>query len=179
MIKPKICASLILAFFSGASSLGSDESQGVLVDGGWFDCLPISTFGLQGLLLSEPEDTIQEVLGEPESISVGWSEDDGGRHDVVTYHYESLEVDAVRGYVDRIYTASNNVSMPSGITPGQTIDEVIAILGRTPKGWKPERTRDHIVTCPVDGEWVQEDYVTLEFDSGKILVSIEYAVSRP
>ena len=138
-----------------------------------------STFGLKDLRLSEPEETIREVLGEPDSISVGWGEDDGGRHDVVTYHYEGFQVDAVRGYVDRIYTASNNVSMPSGITPGQSMDQVVELLGRAPRGWTPVKSSFYIVTCPVDGKWLQEDYVTLEFDSEKVLISIEYATSRP
>ena len=112
-------------------------------------------------------------------MSTGWSEDDGGRHDVVTYEYEGFEVDAVRGYVDRIYTESEHVSMPSGIHVGHSLDEMIEIFGRRPKGLQPAPTVFQIVTCPVDGEWVQEDYVTFRFDSDEKLISIDYAANRP
>ena len=37
----------------------------------------------------------------------------------------------------------------------------------------------HVVTCPKNGEWVQEDYVTLEFNTEGILTSIRYEANRP
>lgn len=167
----------VIPLFVFAAEL--DETRGVLIDGGWFDCLPLETFGLKGLRLSEPEASIVTLLGDPKSKTVGWSEDDGGRHDVVTYEYENFEVDAVRGVVDRIYTDSSDVSMPSGIHVGHNLDEMIEIFGLRPRGLKPAPTIFQIVTCPVDEEWVQEDYVIFEIDGNEKLTSIEYAVNRP
>lgn len=178
-MKSPVLVSSIFCLCLSSAQLSSDEVGGVLVDGGEFDCLPLGTFGLNGLLLSEPEVGIQSTLGEAESITVGWSEDDGGRHDVITYHYDGFDVDAVRGSVDRIYTASESVITGSGFTPGQTMNEVVEILGRVPRGWAPAESSFYIVKCPVNGVWMGEDYLTLEFDSDKILISIEYAVSRP
>lgn len=170
---------LLLTIMPFASSIAVDDRKPALMDGGEFDCLPVSTFGLEGLRLWEPEESIRKLLGEPQSIVIGWSEDDGGRHDVRTHHYENLEIDAVRGNVDRIFTDSRNVSMPSGIRVGDNMEEVVNILGRMPRGWTAAKSEFYIVTCPVDGKWVQEDYVTLEFDSSNILLSIEYAANRP
>jgi len=38
---------------------------------------------------------------------------------------------------------------------------------------------DKVEGVPVNGVWAGEDYVTFQFDSDQILISIEYAVSRP
>jgi len=134
---------------------------------------------MKGLRLVTSENSIQRLLGEPKSTSVGWGEDDGGRHQVKTYHYEDLEVDAVRGNVDRIYTNSDNVITPFGIRPGQNMRKVLEILGGTPRDWILTDTTFDLVTCPVDGRWIQEDYVTFEFDGNDILISVEFAVNRP
>jgi len=156
-----------------------NAGENVLKDGGYFDCLPIDDFGLKGLRLSEPENSIRRLLGEPLSVETGWSEDDGGRHDVVTYEYEGLEVDAVRGDVDRIFTDSSITSTPSGIHVGQSLTEMVSIFGREPRGLDAAPTKIQIVTCPVNGEWLREDYATFEIDSNEVLISIEYAVNRP
>lgn len=160
-------------------SVGSDKNLTVLVDGGGFDCLPISTFGLKGIRLWQSEDTVVTILGRPQSITYGWGEDDGGRYDVKTYHYSDVEIDIVRGNVDRIYTKSNKVSMPSGIRVGHTAKQVIQILGRKPRDWQGTRSEFSIVTCPEKGVWIQEDYVTLKFDGDGMVQSIEYAANRP
>lgn len=158
---------------------GLDKSPTVLVDGGDFDCLPISTFGLKGIRLWQSEDTVVTILGRPQSITHGWGEDDGGRYDVKTYHYNDLEIDIVRGNVDRIYTKSSKVRMPSGISVGHTAKQVIQILGRKPRNWQGTHSEFSIVTCPEKGVWIQEDYVTLTFDGNGIVQSIDYAANRP
>lgn len=112
------------------------------------------------------------------SLLVG-GEDDGGRYDIKTYRYDHLQIDIVRGRVDRIYTMSNKIAMPSGIRVGYTMDQVIHILGRKPRDWQGTQSEFSIVTCPVNGEWLQEDYVSLKFNNNKILTSIEYAANRP
>ena len=170
---------LLLSVFSFATfSIGSSKSPTVLVDGGHFDCLPVSTFGLKGIRLWKPENTVLEAVGKPRSITHGGGEDDGGMYDIETYHYDHLQIDIVRGRVDRIYTTSDKVAMPSGIRVGYTMDQVIQILGRKPRDWQGTQSEFNIVTCPVNGKWVQEDYVSLKF-SNKVLISIEYVANRP
>jgi hypothetical protein len=171
---------LLLYILSFATfSIGSSESPTVLVNGGHFDCLPVSTFGLQGIRLWKPENTVSKTLGDPNTITIGGGEDDGGRYDIKTYHYDHLQIDIVRGKVDRIYTMSNKVAMPSGIRVGYTMDQVIQILGRKPRDWQGTQSEFSVVTCPVNGDWVQEDYVNLKFNNNKVLTSIEYSANRP
>ena len=171
---------LILFIFSFVTfSVESTESATVLVDGGHFDCLPVSTFGLEGIRLWEPENTVSKTLGDPNSITMNRGEDDGGTYDLKTYHYDHLKIDIVRGQVDRIYTQSSKIAMPSGIRVGYDMDQVVEILGRKPRGWQGTPSEFSIVTCPVSGEWIQEDYVTLKFDNQKVLTRIDYAANRP
>jgi hypothetical protein len=174
---PAMLLSLYMAAF--AVSAGAEEQPAVLVDGGHFDCLPVATFGLKGLRLWQPEAQVTAHLGEPASIETGGNEDDGGPYEVRTYNYGDLQVDIVRGLIDRIFTDSADVAMESGIRVGQSMRQVIEILGRRPRDWQGEGLEFSIVTCPVNDKWVQEDYVDLNFNADKILVSIEYAANRP
>jgi len=151
----------------------------VLKDGGHFDCLPIADFGLRGVRLWEPEDTAKDKPGESLWITKGSGEDDGGPYSEITYHYADMEVSIVRGAVDRIYTATPGVGMNSGIKVGLAMDQVVEVLGRAPRGWQDSDRKFSIVTCPEDGEWVQEDYVDMQFDETEILRSIEFLAHRP
>jgi hypothetical protein len=179
MNKTLICLSILYILTFPAVSKGEDIKNSVLIDGGNFDCLPVSTFGLKGIRLWKPENTILKTLGKPNSITIGGGEDDGGLYDIKTYKYSDLEIDVVRGDVDRIYTNSSKVSMPSGIRVGHSMKQVIQILGRQPRDWQGTDSEFNIVTCPVNGKWVQEDYVKLRFNKKKILISIEYSANRP
>lgn len=179
MRRPLFSLSFSLFLVAYASSLVSEEKRPPLIDGGGFDCFPLSTFGLKGLRLWQPESSVPVLLGEPISIVTYWSEDDGGRHDVRTYDYGHIQVDAVRGKVDRIYTESSNTAMTAGIRVGQTMEQIVKILGRKPRGWQGTGSAFTIVTCPENGQWVQEDYVTLRFNNEKVLVSIAYEANRP
>lgn len=170
---------LLYIFYFATSAIGSPEGPTILVDGGHFDCLPVSTFGLEGIRLWKPENTVSATLGEPSSITTGGGEDDGGTYGIKTYHYDHLQIDIVRGKVDRIYTMSNKVAMPLGIRVGYSMDKIIQILGRKPRGWQGTQTEFSIVTCPVNGNWVQEDYVSLKFNNSRVLTSIEFAANRP
>jgi hypothetical protein len=179
MTRPLACVLLSLLMVTFASSPGAEEKGTVLIDGGHFDCLPVSTFGLKGLRLWQPEVQVTALLGKPESIAISGSEDDGGPYEIRTYDYGDLKVDIVRGRIDRIYTDSGKVAMESGIRVGQNMKQVVETLGRRPRDWQGEGFEFSIVTCPVNGKWVQEDYVDLNFNADKILVSIEYAANRP
>ena len=155
------------------------SSQTHLVNAGEFDCLPIENFGLKGVRLWEPEETVTMLLGEPESISHSGSEDDGGYYDITNYHYPGLVIEAIRQHVDRIIATSPEIAMSSGIRLGDSRGDVRAKFGRKPRSLSRNPKEIHVVTCPKNGEWVQEDYVTLEFNTEGILTSIRYEANRP
>lgn len=179
MTKPFLSILFFLYMVAFAVSAEAQEQPVVLIDGGHFDCLPVATFGLKGLRLWQPEAQVTVLLGKPGAIEMGGSEDDGGPYEVRTYNYGDLKVDIVRGLIDRIFTDSSHVAMESGIRVGQSMKQVVEILGRRPRDWQGEGFEFSIVTCPVNGKWVQEDYVDLNFNADKILVSIDYAANRP
>jgi len=160
-------------------STAEESDKGALVDAGEFDCLPIAVFGLKGIRLWQPEETIARELGKPSSISEGSGEDDGGWYDVHTYHYPRLRVDVVRGMVDRIVTDSSGTGTAFGVNIGDSLKEVITKLGSKPRDWKEGADQVDLVTCPQDGEWIQEDYVTFRFDGKRHLVSIAFEANRP
>lgn len=155
------------------------SSQTYLVDGGHFDCIPIENFGLKGIRLWEPEETIRRLLGEPESISHSGGEDDGGYYDITIYHYPDLVIEAIREHVDQIIATSPEIAMSSGIRIGDSRADVREKFGRAPRSLSPDTRKMHLVTCPKDGKWVQEDYVTLEFNSEGKLTGIRYEANRP
>jgi hypothetical protein len=157
----------------------SQSSQTYLVDAGEFDCIPIENFGLKGVRLWEPEETIKSLLGEPESMSHSGSEDDGGYYDITIYHYPGLVIEAIRQHVDRITATSPEIVMSSGIRLGDSRADVRAKFGRKPRSLSRNPKEIHLVTCPKNGEWVQEDYVTLEFNTEGKLTSIRYEANRP
>lgn len=155
------------------------SSQTYLVNAGEFDCLPIENFGLKGVRLWELEETIRELLGEPDSISHSGSEDDGGYYDITIYHYPGLVIEAIRQHVDRIIATSPEIAMSSGIRIGDSQADVRTKFGRKPRSLSPDPKEIHLVTCPRDGEWVREDYVTLEFNTVGKLTGIRYEANRP
>jgi hypothetical protein len=157
----------------------SQSSQTYLVDAGEFDCIPIENFGLKGVRLWESEETIKSLLGEPESMSHSGSEDDGGYYDITIYHYPGLVIEAIRQHVDRITATSPEIVMSSGIRLGDSRADVRAKFGRKPRSLSRNPKEIHLVTCPKNGEWVQEDYVTLEFNTEGKLTSIRYEANRP
>ena len=155
------------------------SSQTYLVNAGEFDCIPIENFGLKGVRLWEPEETIKRLLGEPESISHRGSEDDGGYYDITIYHYPGLVIEAIHQHVDRIIATSPEIAMSSGIRLVDSRADVQATFGRKPRSLSRNPKEIHLVTCPKNGEWVQEDYVTLEFNTEGKLASIRYEANRP
>jgi hypothetical protein len=163
---------------TGVSCAVGQEAP-TLKDGGHFDCLSIADFGLRGVRLWEPEATAKDKPGESLWITKGSGEDDGGPYSEITHHYADMEVSIVRGAVDRIYTATPGVGMSSGIKVGLAMDQVVEVLGRAPRDWQESDRKFSIVTCPEDGEWVQEDYVDMQFDETEILRSIEFFAHRP
>ncbi len=166
-------------FLVTSVSFGAGQDPPALKDGGHFDCLPIAGFGLRGVRLWEPEDAAKGKLGEPLRITEGSGEDDGGQYPEITYHYADMEISIVRGAVDRIFTNTPHVVVEPGLRVGLSRAEIIGILGREPRDWQSDEAGFSIVTCPENGEWVQEDYVFMKFDEAGILESIEFLANRP
>jgi hypothetical protein len=169
----------VLALFSVEEARALEDERPALVDGGHYDCLPLHQFGLAGLRLWDAEESIESKLGKPAEISKGSGEDDGGPYEIIIYHYPHLQVEAVRGSVDRIITESSSAAMPSGVRVGDSLDEVVAKLGRKPRAYDEKSQAFQIVTCPQNGKWIEEDYVSLKFDESLHLVSIAYEANRP
>lgn len=170
---------LALSLFAPAAASGQQPPPVSLVDAGDFDCLPVESFGLAGLRLWQPERVILDTLGSPLGFAKSQGEDDGGSYIVNRYRYQDLQLDAVRGRIDRIMTESSLLPMPSGVRVGDSLEEVARKFGRTPRDFDAEERELQIVTCPRNGKWIQEDYVTLQFDSGLHLIRITYEANRP
>ena len=170
---------IVTALLCSVENARAESAQTWLVNAGHFDCIPVENFGLKGLRLWAPEETIRKLLGEPSSISQGDSEDDGGPYNINIYHYPDIKVEAVREHIDRIIATSTSVTMPSGIRLGDSRRDVVDKFGRRPRSLSPDVSEIHLVTCPVSDKWVQEDYVTLEFSSEGILTEIRYEANRP
>ncbi len=161
------------------ATLPAQSAQTWLIDAGNYDCIPVENFGLRGVRLWEPEESIIKRLGRPQSISYSDGVDDGGPYDITIYHYPDMDVEAIRQHVDRIIATSSAVAMPSGIRLGDSRTDIRTKFGRQPRSLSPETDEIHLVTCPVNGQWVQEDYVTLELDASGHLTVIRYEANRP
>ncbi len=107
-----------------ASSQVPRTRRTVLAD----SCLPPSEFQLQGVALTSLASMALETLGKSLRVATDSGEDDGGRYEVQTFHYRSLEFDDVRGFVDRVATHSPQVATPSGLRPGLSLEGVRRVL---------------------------------------------------
>jgi hypothetical protein len=80
-------------------------------------------------LFEDAEAALARAGGAPE-VSRRQSEDDGGIHDVDTYHYHELEIDVVRGAVSRIRTSGRRLRGPRNFQVGSSRSEVEEQLRR-------------------------------------------------
>ena len=87
-------------------------------------CLPQSQLILGGIALGDTSVAVRRLLGRPLQERQDSSEDDGGVYPVVHLRYKDLLVELGREQVEFLTTASPNVSLPSGIRVGMTIQEV-------------------------------------------------------
>lgn len=148
----------------GAEDGGILRLARVLPDEPLFQCVATSEFSVAGLQLYDDMAALH-LLGSPNSLTRGFGEDDGGGYVLNTYHYGGLEVDIVRGRVDRIEARSPHWPTPSGLAAGMERAEALALLGREPD---PEHLHDGVYSfsgCPEwrDGELVWHDSWYLEF----------------
>jgi hypothetical protein len=95
-------------------------------------CLPQRFLVLAGIRLDTPEDSVSRLLGPALRRSNSRSRDDGGEYDIVTLHYQEMEVELDRGgRVAVLRTTSRRAAMAGGVRVGQTMEEVTGRL-RTP-----------------------------------------------
>src|SRR6266571_3999635 len=173
------CGLLLLLILAGAPlCLALEPPKAGLVNQGQYDCLPASTFGLSGVRLWEPKDSLR-TLGKPRSITKSSGEDDGGGYEITTYHYRDFDVDIVRGAVDRIHTSSNGIRTPEGIRVGDNRADVVKKLGRPPRDWKPAELEAYISVCPGPNGIDRTDTVKYRFDGAGRLRTISYEANRP
>lgn len=103
----------------------------LLPDEPLFQCIAASEFTIAGLKLND-ETAALNPLGPPNTLTREAGEDDGGGYVATTYHYSGLEVDVVRGRIDRIETESPHWPTPAGLKPGMERTEALALMGREP-----------------------------------------------
>jgi hypothetical protein len=142
----------------GAEEGGILRLARVLPDEPLFQCVATSEFSVAGLQLYDDMAALH-LLGSPNSLARGFGEDDGGGYVLNTYHYGGLEVDVVRGRIDRIEARSPHWPMPAGLVAGMEREEAIALLGREPD---PDHLHDGVYSfngCPEwrDGELVWDN----------------------
>ena len=165
---------------AGATEDGLLREMRILESEPPFECILLDDFGMLGVRIWQDEAPARAVLGPPGRIAESWGEDDGGRYDLYTWHYEGFELDIVRGRVDRLYTASPATSMAADIHPGLSRAEVTGRLGGEPERNALDANAYSLYPCPdLERNIWAEGYVTLVFDAGNILQSIEFAADRP
>ena len=142
------------------------------------DCLPVVNFGLADIRLYQSHQSVLKRLGQPNKITYGEGEDDGGGYKVTVLHYPLMTIDIVRGEVDRIITTHPQQPTPEGIRVGDSRADIIKKLGAKNRHWKASDTRLWIVTCFTEAT-PREDYLTYVMNGSDKLVEIIYEVNRP
>lgn len=144
-------------------------------------CLPVSEFEIGGVALGADGEKAVQDLGKWLRVKTGSGEDDGGRYEVKTYYFRDLEIDIVRGLVDRIATHSPRTATPFGLRPGLSRDAVGRLLAT--KGVTFKQTGDTLGVPPCQSTTpeglVFEDLLELAFDHTGHVRAIWMAASRP
>ena len=167
----------------GADDGGILRLARVLPDEPLFQCVAPAEFTIAGLALYD-ELTALQPLGAPNSLTRGFGEDDGGGYVLTTYHYGGLEVDVVRGRIDRIEARAPAWPTPAGMKAGMDRAAALALLGREPD---PEHLHDGVYSfngCPEwrGGELVwdnAENYFEFAFAEDDRLAFIRLIANRP
>jgi hypothetical protein len=167
----------------GAEDGGILRLARVLPEEPLFQCVAPADFTIAGLKLYDEMAALQP-LGAPNSLTRGSGEDDGGGYVVTTYHYGGLEVDIVRGRIDRIEARDPAWPTPGGLKAGMERAEALALMGREPD---PEHLHNGIYSfsgCPEwrDGELVWDNvnnYFDFAFAGDGRLAFIRLIADRP
>jgi len=167
----------------GADEGGILRMARVLPDEPLFQCVAAEEFTIAGLKLYDGMAALQP-LGAPNSLTRGFGEDDGGGYVLTTYHYGGLEVDVVRGRIDRVVARAPAWPTPAGLAPGMNRAGAITLLGREPD---PAHLHDGVYSfsgCPEwrGGELVWDDaenYFEFAFSDDDRLAFIRLIANRP
>ena len=136
-------------------------------------CLAGAPLAIAGVALEAPDSAVRAALGPPSDSARGMTEDDGGTVPVVTYRYAALEVDVVRGVVDRVRTTGRAVEGPLGIRPAMRTDSALARLRA--RGVRRDATRDTVEVAHCGGA----SFLVLATDRSGRVVSVEIVAERP
>lgn len=167
----------------GADDDGILRMARVLPDEQLFQCVAAAEFTIAGLRLYDEMAALQP-LGAPNSLTRGLGEDDGGGYVLTTYHYGGLEVNVVRGRIDRIEAHSPAWPTPAGLAAGMERAEALALMGGEPD---PDHLRDGVYSftgCPEwrDGKLIWDNidnYFELAFNDSGRLAFIRLIADRP
>ncbi len=167
----------------GAGESGILRAVRVLPDEPLFQCALSSEFTNAGLKLYD-DMTALRALGSPISLSRGFGEDDGGGYVLTTYHHGGLEVDVVRGRIDRIEAQSPAWQTPAGLAAGMERTAALALLGREPDPDHLYGGAYSFTGCPEwrEGELVWDNinnYIEFAFGEDDRLAFIRLAADRP
>jgi hypothetical protein len=159
-----------------AAQVPGDPSGSAYAD----SCLPTSEFQLRGIAIDADERSALHHLGKWIRVATDTGEDDGGRYVRKTYYYRDLEIDIVRGVVDRVATRSPRAGTPSGLRPGLTREAVGRLLLTKGVTFKQSGDTLEIPPCPPPvGGAALEDLITLTFDRTGRLRAIDMSGGRP
>lgn len=140
-------------------------------------CLPHGDFALGGLRAFDPEQKALDVLGEPDRIAGGWSEDDGGDYAIYRYGYRDLAVDIARDYVERLATTSSTVSAGRQLRVGLTREQVLTtVFGMAPTPDALAARRYSVGDCD---QPYRDIYLYLDFDQAGVLRRMEMIGDSP
>ncbi len=133
------------------------------------DCLPASEFGLNGVSMGDPSDTLGK-LGSPETVS-----DPFGSGELIDRMF--LVGATIDIFQDRVYgmsATSPDWRTPSGLKVGLTRGEVIRILGRVPSGHDATSDRFYTQVCSEVPDAVDAWSILIEFGQDKRVETIRF-----
>jgi len=167
----------------GADEGGILRMARVLPDEPLFQCVAATQFTLAGLKLYDDMAALQP-LGAPNSLTRGFGEDDGGGYVLTTYHYGGLEVDVVRGRIDRIEARAPTWPTPAGLAAGMERAEALALMGSEPDPKNLHDGKYSFTGCPEwrGGELVWDNmnnYFEFAFNEDGRLAFIRLIADRP
>lgn len=146
-------------------------------------CFKEANWSFHGVLIGDSLSDVEKLLGRPDSIREIPGEDDGGPYIDYRRSYGPLEVDIVRGVVDRLFSSSPWSTPKSGVRVGSPADSVFRLLG-LPSTYEIDSTGTVAFTSCY---WIAdngEQYsnggeLDLHFSSARLLESIEILTLRP
>jgi hypothetical protein len=146
-------------------------------------CFRGTDWSIHGIGIADSAGRIDSLLGKPLRVKKVKEEDDGGDYVNEKRHYTYFDIDIVREIIDRIYTESSKVVMPSGIRVGLTLHSVLNKLNIGLENKPNKRGVLEFPSCSLgtdnEGLEISDDaWLLLSFDKANILKSIELLVNR-